>query len=60
MTHAVRSIASAVSLALLATLFVGCMRSGVTDTGLEPSVSKQQTFSYGQDIKLFGLLHAFI
>lgn len=51
MTHAVRSIASAVSLALLATLFVGCMRSGVTDTGLEPSVSKQQTFSYGQDIK---------
>ncbi len=51
MSEAVQSFARKATLVALAALLCGCMRSGVTDNALEPSVSKQQTYSYQHDIK---------
>ena len=46
-----KSLTSAITVVTVSLLLAGCMQSGVAEKALEPSVSKQQTYSYSRDVK---------
>ena len=47
----VRTLASRSALLAIALLLASCMQSGVSEKELEPTISKQQTYSYHDDVK---------
>ena len=51
MSDPIKSMFRTTALLFLSLLLAGCMRSGVSEKEVEPSVSKTQTYSYTSDIK---------